>query len=375
MIESQGRASGPVQNLKSMSGGMGARAEETASATLTRVSLETVAHRNDRPGPDVPASDCAPTLAQLVKNARVAEERIADLERTSKGTAIALLFENLDQAQRIEAAVERGQSVAAFARQARIGERRAQRLYKLAARSDKIREEVRANEAQYGDDFVCPSWKQFLPTESPKPEDDETKLAKKLNVDALSQELAGAQNKIAELEAKNLKSRYGKFKRGNSERETPQWFFDHYDREFHLGLDVCATTKTRKSVLFFSKKQNGLRRKWFRNVWLNPPYSEIEPWCAKAWKYAQTGKGVVVALLPVWPTAPWFKKYAVHGHMRLLTTRVSFVGEKGSAPFDLMIVVWTATSQYKNGRLRVTLEDVPNPNKLTKEARAAAKTR
>jgi phage N-6-adenine-methyltransferase len=348
----------PEDRQPSSEGGMSARLRVPASATLTLVGLKTVAHRNDRPGPDVPASVNAPSLDRLVKDARAAEKRIADLEQTRKRTATTLLFENLDQAQRIETAVERGQSVAAFARQAVIGERRAQRLYKLAARSDEIRQEVRADESRYGDDFVCPSWKQFLRPEPTEPEDNGTESAKKL-----SAQLARAQSRIAELEAHRLKSRYGMFGRGNPERETPKWLFDHYDSEFHLGLDVCATTENKKCVLFFTKAENGLRRKWLRNIWLNPPYSEIEPWCKKAWEYAQTGKGVVVALLPLWPTAPWFKKYVIHGHIRLLTTRVRFVGEKGNAPVDLMIVVWTATSQSKNGRLRVTLEDVPKPKK------------
>ena len=148
-----------------------------------------------------------------MKDARDAEKRITNLEHTRKQTAKALLFENLDQAQRIETAVERGQSVAAFARQAGIEERRAQRLYKLAARSDKIRQEVRAGEARYGDDFVCPSWKQFLRPVSTEPEDNRTEL--KLDFDALSEELAGAQSRIAELEAQRLKNRYGMFKRGS----------------------------------------------------------------------------------------------------------------------------------------------------------------
>ena len=68
-----------------------------------------VVDRNDRPGPDVPRSNNVPSLDQLVMDARAAEERIADLEQTKKRTAETLLFENSDQAQRIEAAVERGQ--------------------------------------------------------------------------------------------------------------------------------------------------------------------------------------------------------------------------------------------------------------------------
>ena len=252
---------------------MSARLSEPANPTVTLGGLKTVVHRNDRPGPDVPASDRALSLDRLVKEARDAEKRITDLEHTRKRTAKALLFENLDQAQRIETAVERGQSVTAFARQAGIGERRAQRLYKLAARSDTIKQEVRAGEARYGDDFVCPSWKQFLLPGSTQPKDSGTDL--KLHVNELTEELAEAQSRIAELDAQRLKNRYGIFSRGNPERETPKWLFDHYDREFHLGLDVCATAENKKCAEFISKMRNGLRQLWFGNIWLNPPYSEI----------------------------------------------------------------------------------------------------
>jgi phage N-6-adenine-methyltransferase len=366
-----------------------------ASATVTRSRLIIVAGRNDRPGPDVPVRHSKRSLNQLVQDAQAAEKRIANLERTQRRTAKTLLFENLDQALRIEAAVERGQSVAAFARRAKIEERRAQRLYKLAARCDRIREEVQASEAEYGDDFVCPSWKQYLraePTEH-EPKDDEIELAKELIVDALDQELGVARARIAELQAANkiaeaaleesdtklqaLKNRglYGMFGRGDPERETPKWLFDPYDREFRLGLDVAASTKNTKCSRFFTREANGLVQIRSGNIWLNPPYSAIEPWCKKAWEYAQTGNGVVVALLPLWPTATWFIKYAIHGHIRLLTARVGFVGTTTAAPFDLMVVVWTRTSQCKDGRLHVIMEDVPDPKRAARQARAAAKAR
>jgi len=110
-------------------------------------------------------------------------------------------------------------------------------------------------------------------------------------------------------------------------------------------------------------RKSGLLQIWDGNVWLNPPYREIEPWCRKAWAYAQTGGGVVLALLPIWPTALWFMKFAIHGHIRLLTTRFSAVGTKTRAPFDSMIVVWTAESQFQNGHLHVTMEDLPDPRR------------
>jgi phage N-6-adenine-methyltransferase len=344
------------------------------------LSSGTILDRIVRPGPDVPATQ---SLDQLVADARAAEKRIAELEQTKKRTAKTVLFENLDQALRIEAAVERGRSVAAFARQAGIEERRAQRLYKLAPLCDKIKKAVQDREDQYGDDFEYPSWKQFVRS---APADHDQKdngigLAKTLIADDLYQRLEAAQTRIAELEMAFKLANTAReevvatplFPRGDPERETPQWLFDHFDREFHLTLDVAATRKNTKCPKFYTKVVNGLVQIWFGNVWLNPPFSEIELWAKKGWEYAQTSKGVVVALLPIWPSAPWFQKYAIHGHIRLLTTRISFAGTVTLAPFNLMVVVWTATSQCKHGRLHVTMEDVSDPRKAARQARVAAK--
>ena len=136
-------------------------------------------------------------------------------------------------------------------------------------------------------------------------------LANTLIVEDLYQRLEAAQTRIDELETAPPKKGepYGLFARGDPERETPQWLFDHYNREFHLDLDVAATAKNTKCSRFFTKKEDGLVKTWSKNIWLNPPYSEIEPWCKKAWEYAQADKGIVVALLPIWPTAQWFIKY------------------------------------------------------------------
>jgi site-specific DNA-methyltransferase (adenine-specific) len=371
---------------------MSAPPKRATENNVALAGLGTVVRRNDRPRPDVPAPDYVPSLDQLVTDARAAEKLITDLDLTQKRTAKVLLFENLDQAKRIDAAVELGQSVAAFARQAGITERRAQRLYKLASRSDGIKKEVEAAEAQYGDDYQCPSWKQFLRPE-PAEQEDGTGLAKKLIVDALHEELGAARTRIIELEsaskladtareelearlqAPNGRGAYGKSGRGNQEHEVPQWFFDHLDREFHLTLDVASNKTNKKCDLSFTTAENGLLQIWHGNVWLNPPYSKIEPWCKKGWEYAQTGKGVVVALLPLWTTASWFRKYAIHGHIRLLTTRFGAVGTKGPAPFHSMVVVWTATSQFREGRLHVTIEELPVPTKAARKATVATETR
>ena len=73
-------------------------------------------------------------------------------------------------------------------------------------------------------------------------------------------------------------------------------------------LDVCATAGKAMCTKHFTKAQDGLKRPWHGTVWMNPPYSVLYPWCAKAYKYAKAG-GTVIALLPAWTDAPWFHDF------------------------------------------------------------------
>lgn len=46
-----------------------------------------------------------------------------------------------------------------------------------------------------------------------------------------------------------------------------------------IDLDPASSTKANevvKAVKFFSAKENGLARKWCGNIWLNPPYGELD---------------------------------------------------------------------------------------------------
>ena len=58
--------------------------------------------------------------------------------------------------------------------------------------------------------------------------------------------------------------------------ETPQDFFDALDREFHFGLDACATPENAKCKNFFTPKQDGLAQKW-GGVWNNLVQSTVRP--------------------------------------------------------------------------------------------------
>ena len=56
--------------------------------------------------------------------------------------------------------------------------------------------------------------------------------------------------------------------------ETPQPLFDKLNREFHFGIDVCASEQNRKCKNFFDKKTDGLKQKW-GGLWNNLVQSSI----------------------------------------------------------------------------------------------------
>lgn len=71
---------------------------------------------------------------------------------------------------------------------------------------------------------------------------------------------------------------------------TPQDFFDKLNEEFGFDLDVCATAENAKCQKFFTKKDNGLSRKWTGMCWMNPPYGrEIGKWVQKAYESSLWG--------------------------------------------------------------------------------------
>ncbi len=78
-------------------------------------------------------------------------------------------------------------------------------------------------------------------------------------------------------------------------------------------VDVCATVGRALCADFIPKAKNGLTQEWHGVVWLNPPYSGIYRWVAKA--------VAVIALLPVWSDAPWFHDFMPLGKITLYAVR------------------------------------------------------
>ncbi len=86
---------------------------------------------------------------------------------------------------------------------------------------------------------------------------------------------------------------------------TPKWVFDALGLTF--DLDVCAPPGGVPWIpcdKFFTLADDGLSQPWVGRVWMNPPYSDVEPWWRR---FAAHGDGI--ALLPMaksyWLNAAW----------------------------------------------------------------------
>ena len=72
-------------------------------------------------------------------------------------------------------------------------------------------------------------------------------------------------------------------------------------------LDVCASDLNKKCERFISEEQNTLVTPWGNNnlCWLNPPYSNVQPFLEKAVREAENGN-YTVALLKNDCSTKWF---------------------------------------------------------------------
>lgn len=96
--------------------------------------------------------------------------------------------------------------------------------------------------------------------------------------------------------------------------ETPDYAFMPLDAEFDFGLDAAASVKNAKVPQFLTERDDALSVSWDdyllpfarRTVWVNPPYSNIDPWMVKAEQEARESAITTVLLVPHTPDAGWW---------------------------------------------------------------------
>lgn len=111
---------------------------------------------------------------------------------------------------------------------------------------------------------------------------------------------------------------------------TPDELIESLDGEFHFDDDPCPIAG--------ELLHDGLSRKWGSVVYMNPPYSDPEPWVRKAYEESLTGS-TVVGLLRGDTSTNWFHKWVLpYAELRFIRGRVCFNGKP--APFSSIIAIW-----------------------------------
>lgn len=134
-------------------------------------------------------------------------------------------------------------------------------------------------------------------------------------------------------------------KRSKDNWETPQYFYDLLDNEFHFTLDPCASHLNHKCVNYFTKEDNGLKQSWKgHKVFCNPPYSDKDKWIKKAfWEGANRDTLVVLLIPTASDTKIWHKYIMKAKEIRFIKGRIKFEldGEsQGSPNFASSLIIF-----------------------------------
>ena len=126
--------------------------------------------------------------------------------------------------------------------------------------------------------------------------------------------------------------------------ETPQYFYDKLDDEFHFTLDPCALPTNAKCANYFTPHDDGLKQDWQgHSVFCNPPYvKKISEWVRKCSEESKKPGTQVVMLIPVRTDTAYFHEFIYHKakEIRFVRGRLKFGKSKNSAPFPSMIVIF-----------------------------------
>jgi phage N-6-adenine-methyltransferase len=102
------------------------------------------------------------------------------------------------------------------------------------------------------------------------------------------------------------------------ERQTSPETFDPLHERFGFTIDAAALPRNAKLPRYWTPEDDALTCSWAgERVWCNPPYSDIEPWVAKAWKEWRAGLvESIVMLVPANRTEQGWWQRQVEPHLR-----------------------------------------------------------
>jgi phage N-6-adenine-methyltransferase len=112
-----------------------------------------------------------------------------------------------------------------------------------------------------------------------------------------------------------------------------------------FAVDLAATKENAQAPTFITEEENSLTKDWdtlspCRWLWLNPPYTHIEPWVAKCAGESACG-AYIAALVPASVGANWWVNHVAGiAQVYFLNGRITFVGHKTPYPKDLALLLY-----------------------------------
>ena len=119
--------------------------------------------------------------------------------------------------------------------------------------------------------------------------------------------------------------------------KTPKEVYAALDSEFHFDFDPCPP----------SPQFDGLLIDWGKRNFVNPPYSELKKWCAKAYGEHIKGKLVVMLIPSRTDTIAWHEYVMKADKIRFIKGRLKFDDQKHPAPFPSAIIVFNGPKRRK----------------------------
>ena len=114
---------------------------------------------------------------------------------------------------------------------------------------------------------------------------------------------------------------------------TPKVFYRKLHSEFKFDFDPCP----------LRSEVDGLLLDWNGNIYVNPPYSNIEPFIEKGIHEIQKGNAnKIVYLIPMRSdTKYWHNLIMKYGsELRFVKGRLNFNESKSPAPFPVVIIIF-----------------------------------
>lgn len=145
--------------------------------------------------------------------------------------------------------------------------------------------------------------------------------------------------------------------RSRQDYGTPKPFIEAVVRRFGaLAFDLAAGPDNAQAAAHYTETDDALAQNWTKlsgNLWLNPPFGQLEPWARKAKESTPRGdyRRRILVLSPASVGTEWFAEH-VHGHALVLALRprLTFEGCPDPYPKDLMLSVFGVSPGFDTWR-------------------------